>query len=101
MRMLINVKFPVAEFNEAVRDGSIGGKIRRILEEVQPENVYFTEQNGQRSAVMVVDLDDASKVPSLCEPWFLTFNATVEPRIAMSPDDLQKSGLENLGKRWT
>ncbi len=101
MRMLLNVRIPPAEFNRAVRDGTAGQKINRILEETKPEAVYFTEQNGQRGAVLIVDLPDPSKVPAIAEPWFLAFNADVEFRIAMTPDDLQKASLEELGKKWS
>ncbi len=101
MRMLLNVKIPHAEFNQAVRDGTLGQKVRRILEETKPEAVYFTEQNGQRAAILIIDLADPSKVPSFSEPWFLVFNADVEFHIAMTPEDLQKGGLEGLGKKWS
>jgi hypothetical protein len=101
MRMLLKVKFPHAEFNKAVRDGSIGNKMRRILEDANPEAVYFTEQNGQRGAILIVDMIDPSQVPALAEPWFLTFNADVEFHIVMTPEDLQKGGLEELGKKWS
>ena len=101
MRMLLNVKFPHAEFNQAVRDGTLGQKVRRILEDTKPEAVYFTEQNGQRAAILIIDLADPSKVPSFSEPWFLVFNADVEFHIAMTPEDLQKGGLEELGKKWS
>lgn len=101
MRMLLKVKFPHEEFNQAVRDGSIGNKMRRILEDIKPEAVYFTEQSGQRGAILIIDLIDPSKVPALAEPWFLTFNADVEFHIVMTPEDLQKSGLEELGKKWS
>jgi hypothetical protein len=101
MRMLVKVKIPPAEFNQAVKDGSVGTKVRRILEETKPEAVYFTEHKGQRGAIMIIDLVDPSKVPALAEPWFLTFNAEVEFHIAMTPEDLQKAGLEELGKKWS
>ena len=101
MRILMNVKMPHKEFNAAVKDGSAGSKLQRILEEIKPEAVYFTEQNGGRGAVLVVDLADASKIPALAEPWFLTFNADVEFRICMTPADLEKSGLDEIGKRWS
>ena len=52
MRMLLNVKFPHDEFNKAVRDGTVGQKIGAILEDAKPEAVYFTEQNGQRGAIL-------------------------------------------------
>jgi hypothetical protein len=98
--MLIHVKLPHREFNAAVRDGTAGRKLNRILEELKPEAVYFTEQNGQRGAVLIVDLADPSKIPSLAEPWFLTFNADVEFRVVMTPEDLGRAGLDELGKKW-
>jgi len=101
MRMLLNVKIPNEEFNKAIRDGSVGHKLRRILEDTKPDAVYFTEQNGHRGAILITDVADPSMVPSLPEPWFLAFNADVEFRIVMTPDDLQKAGLEELGKKWS
>lgn len=100
MRMLVQVKIPHKEFNAAVKDGSVGGKLKRILEETKPAAVYFTEYNGQRGAILIVDLADPSKVPSIAEPWFLSFNADVEFHIAMTPEDLGQAGLDGLGKRW-
>ena len=101
MRMLLNVKFPYEQFNKAVRDGSVGQKVGRILEEIKPEAVYFTEQNGLRAAILIIDMADPSKVPFFAEPWRLAFNADVEFRIVMMPEDLQMAGLEELGKKWS
>ncbi len=67
---------------------------------MKPEAVYFTENNGRRGAVMVVNLPDASKAPAYAEPCFLTFNADVEFHVAMTPEDLGRAGLEALGKKW-
>jgi hypothetical protein len=100
MRFMLNVKFPHREFNALVKDGTAGTKLNRILEAQKPEAVYFTEQNGQRSAIVIVDLPDASKIPALAEPWFLTFNADVEFRVVMLPDDLKKGGLDQIGRQW-
>lgn len=100
MRILQIVTLPHKEFNEAVLDGSVGTKMNRILESIKPEHVYFTERDGKRGAVMVVDLSDPSEIPALAEPWFLNFNADVHFQVAISPEDLQKSGLEELGKKW-
>jgi len=101
MRMLLNIKFPHEQFNKAVNDGSVGLKLRHILEDIKPEAIYFTEQNGQRGAILIVDMADPSRIPSFAEPWFLAFNADVEFRVVMTPEDLQKSGLEELGKKWS
>ncbi len=101
MRMLMQVKFPHREFNAAVREGTAGQKLNRILEETSPEAVYFTEYNGQRGAIMIVDVKDPSEIPAFAEPWFLTFNADVEFHAVMSPDDLKRAGLDELGKKWS
>src|SRR5271169_2791410 len=100
MRMLMNVTIPHQTFNAAVKDGSAGAKLAKIMDAIKPEAAYFTEQNGQRGAVLIVDLPDASKIPALAEPWFLTFQADVEFRIAMTPADLKKAGLNKLGEKW-
>jgi hypothetical protein len=100
MRMLMTVKLPQEPFNSSVRDGSAGMKIKRILDEIKPEAVYFSEFGGNRGGILVVNLNDASEIPALAEPWFLTFNAEVEFRIAMTPEDLARAGLETQGKKW-
>jgi hypothetical protein len=101
MRLMLNVKIPHQQFNAAVKDGTAGSKLNAILEAIKPEAVYFTEQNGHRGAVLIVDLPDPSRIPALAEPWFLTFQADVEFRIAMSAEDLKKAGLDELGKKWS
>jgi len=100
MRIMMNVTFPHKPFNAAVKDGSAGAKLGRILEAIKPEAAYFTDHDGCRSAVLIVELADASKIPALAEPWFLTFEADVQIRVVMTPDDLKKAGLEDAGKKW-
>ena len=100
MKMLMHVKVPHAKFNAAVKDGSVGTKMQRIIEEAKPEAVYFTEFDGRRGLIMIVNVETPSKVPSLAEPWFLMFEADVEFHIVMSPGELAQAGLEGLAKKW-
>jgi hypothetical protein len=100
MRMLLMIRLPNDTFNAAVRDGTAGPKTRTILDEVRPEAVYFTEMRGQRTVVMIVDLEKASMVPALAEPWFLTFNAEVEFHVVMDQEELQAAKLDMLGGKW-
>lgn len=100
MRMIMYVTFPVETFNAAVRDGSAGAKMKRILDQLKPEATYFTARHGQRSGILIVDLADPSKIPALAEPFFLLFNAGVEVHPVMLPQDLAAAGLEGLGKQW-
>ena len=101
MRMLMNVTVPNEPFNAAVRNGTVGQIIGKILEAIKPEAVYFTEQDGQRGAVLVVNVNRPSDIPALAEPWFLNFEADCQLRIAMTPDDVRDAGLEALGKKWS
>ncbi|MFP3891729.1 panthothenate synthetase [uncultured Ralstonia sp.] len=100
MRMLINVRVPNEPFNTYVRDGSITELIPRVMGEIKPEAAYFTELDGARGAVLIVNVDDPSQIPALAEPFFLLFDAECEFRIVMSPEDLQKAGLAGLGAKW-
>jgi hypothetical protein len=101
MRMLMHAKFPHATFNTAVKDGTVGKKIRRILDETKPEAVYFTEYEGHRGAILIVNVDDPSKVPAFAEPWFLLFDADVQFHIVMSPEELGRAGIEADAKKWS
>lgn len=100
MRMLFDIEIPNDPFNAMVKDGSVGPKLQEILGEVRPEAIYFTDQDGRRGAVMVAEVPGASAIPGLCEPFFLAFNATVKPRIAMTPEDLGAAGLDELGRKY-
>ena len=100
MRMLLHARIPHEEFNAAVRDGSAKKKIEQILDETKPEVVYFTEYEGRRGAIMVININDPSEVPKFAEPWFLSFKADVQFHVAMNPEELGRAGLEKLGKKW-
>ena len=101
MRMLLHVKIPHEKFNEAVRDGSIEKKMKQILGKTKAEAVYFTEYDGQRGAILIINIDDPSEVPKFAEPWFLSFKADVQFHIAMTPEELGRAGLEKLGEKWS
>lgn len=91
MRFLLKVSIPVESGNAAIRAGSIGEMIGRILKDIKPEAAYFAEENGQRTGFIVVNIQDAHQIPSVAEPWFLAFKASVEFHPAMTLEDLQKA----------
>lgn len=100
MKMLLTVDFPPEPFNSLVKSGKVGEIIGRIIETIKPETAYFTELDGKRGGIFVVDLQNPSDVPSFAEPFFLNFQASCKFRILMSPEDLQNAGLEEIGKKW-
>jgi hypothetical protein len=100
MKMIVHAKIPHEPFNTMVRNGTVGKTLNQILEEMKPEAVYFTNYDGRRGAIMIVDVADPSRVPAVAEPWFLVFNADVEFHVVMNPDDLRRAGLDAIGKKW-
>jgi hypothetical protein len=55
-----------------------------------------------RTAIMVVDMADASQIPAIAEPWFLAFGASVEIQPVMLPKYLAAAepAIENAVKKF-
>jgi hypothetical protein len=102
MRFLLKVNIPVESGNAAAKAGKLGATIQSILADTKPEAVYFTDNNGQRTAFIFLDMQDASQIPAIVEPWLLAFNASVEFHPVMTPDDLARAGaaIENAVKKY-
>lgn len=77
----------------------MGEIIGRILEAIKPETAYFTEQDGKRGGSFVINVKKPSDVFLFAEPFFLNFQAYCKFRILMSLEDLQKAGLDEIGKK--
>lgn len=92
MRFVIQAQVPADIGNDRIRDGSLGKTIQAILEEQQPEAAYFTEIGGQRTAILVVNLDNPAEIVKYSEPWWLSFGGTVEWHPAMVAEDLMAAG---------
>lgn len=103
MRFLLKVNIPVEAGNAAAKAGKLGGTIQSILEDLKPEAVYFAAENGQRTALIFLDMQDASQIPAIAEPWFLAFNASIEASPVMTPADLAKAGsaIEAAVKKYS
>src|SRR6059058_4406265 len=102
MRFMLKVSIPVEAGNAAAKAGKLGATIQSILSDLKPEAVYFTDDNGQRTAFLFIEMQDASQIPAIAEPWFLAFNAGVEFHPVMVPDDLAKasSSIEAVVKKY-
>ena len=100
MRFLVKVSLPVEAGNAAAKEGFKA--IPSILEEQKPEAAYFYLENGKRTALLVIDLQDPSQLPAIVEPWFIRFNAAVECHPAMVAKDLEKAGpaIEKAVKKY-
>lgn len=102
MRVLLKVGIPVESGNAAAKAGKLGATIQSILADLKPEAVYFTDGNGQRTGYIFLELQDASQIPAIAEPWMLAFNASIEFHPVMVPDDLAraKSAIDNAVNKY-
>lgn len=100
MRFILHISLPVEKFNQAVRDGTAGQKIRSILEDTKPEATYFAAEGGKRGGFLVVNMSEVTEMPRLAEPWFLHFDATVEFLPVMEPQELARAGLDQIAQKW-
>ena len=92
MRFLLKVNIPVEAGNTAAKAGKLGATIQAILADLKPEAAYFTDDDGQRTAFIIVEMQDASQIPAFAEPWFLAFSASIELHPVMIPADLANAG---------
>jgi len=99
MQMLMEVQLPNEPFSTLLKNGTAGETLQRILDEIKPAAAYFSEQDGQRGAFLLVDVAEPSRVPALAEPFFVRFDAKVKFRVCMTPEDLARSGLDEIGRQ--
>ena len=81
---------PVEAGNAAMKDGRLAKFIGSQMESLKPEAAYFYPDGGQRTAIFVFDLKDASEVAKIAEAFFSELNASVEFAPVMNIDDLKK-----------
>ena len=78
-------------------DGRLPKVMQSTVEQLKPEAAYFGPDGGQRTALIVFDMDDPSQLPAISEQFFSEFNATVEFFPVMDRADLERS-LSALGQ---
>jgi hypothetical protein len=100
MRFLVKATVPIEAGNKAIKEGTLSNTIRRVMEELKPEAAYFFEEDGHRTSLFVLNLEKASDIPRIAEPFFLGANAEVRLHPVMTAEDLAAAGLEELAKKW-
>ena len=95
-------EMPTEAGNAALQDPKFGDKVMGMLKDMKAEAAYFTTMDGQRGGYIIVDLADASQIPTVAEPFFLWLKADVTFQPAMRPEDLAKAGagIAAAVKKW-
>ncbi|MGW8883346.1 hypothetical protein [Streptomyces sp. NPDC055749] len=96
MRMLLTVRMDTEQANRAVSDGTMPKLIGDIVETLKPEAAYFTPTEGERTCMLVFDMEETAQMPPIAEPFFQA-GGKVSMQPVMNLDDLRK-GLGNLAR---
>lgn len=102
MKYILKVRIPNEFGNDLLKDPQFGLKMQELLAEVKAEAAYFTTMCGNRGAYVIVNMDDASQIPALAEPFFIALKADVDIIPVMTPEDLGKAGpaIQAAFKKW-
>ena len=103
MKYIMKIRFPSGkDGNDLLADPQFGKKMHNLLTEVKAEAAYFTTICGSRGAYVIVNIDDASQIPAIAEPFFIWLKADIDFLPAMTPEDLGKAGpaIEAAFKKW-
>ncbi|MGB7961014.1 MAG: hypothetical protein WCF46_14075 [Nitrososphaeraceae archaeon] len=82
---------PTVAGNKMVKDPNFLKNLEEYLQKFNCEAAYFTEVNGSRTMVLILDLPSTEMIPAIVEPLFQGFDANVEIHPAMNLDDLKKA----------
>jgi hypothetical protein len=91
MRVLVRAMIPTTAGNKMVKDPNFLKNIEDYIKKFSCEASYFTEVNGNRTMVFILDLPSSDMIPAIAEPLFQGFDANVEIHPAMNLDDLKKA----------
>lgn len=88
--------------NDRLKDPEFGHNMQKLLADAKVEAAYFTTICGNRGCFAVVNINDASEMPRVAEPFFLYLNAEIEWYPVMLPEDLAKAGphIADAVKKW-
>jgi hypothetical protein len=102
MRFLISCRFPTETANASIKDGSFRQNLQSILEELKPEAAYFTDMDGARGGYFIVNMDEASDIAAVAEPFLIALDATIKVQLVMTPEDLQKAtpAIEQAAQKY-
>jgi hypothetical protein len=95
VRMLLKMTVPVDRGNATIRDGSMQKVIEATVNQLKPEATYFYPADGQRTALIIFNLEKESDIVATVEPLWLGMEADIELVPVMNLDDLM-AGFQSM-----
>lgn len=96
MRMMMKARLDTAAASKAIQEGRLAAVMQSTMEKLNPEAAYFGPHGGGRTAFIIFQMDDPSRLPALTEPLLAELNARIEIFPVMDRADLER-GLSELG----
>jgi hypothetical protein len=96
MRMLLKVSVPAKPGNEAAKSGALKHTIQATMAKLKPEAAYFYPENGNRTTLMVFDMQGSWQLPATVEPLFEALGASITVTPVMNAEDLDR-GFKEAG----
>lgn len=103
MRVMLKAQWDMQSGNEAIASGKVASTVESILADLKPEAAYFIAENGTRTTLLFLNIENPSQLPAIAEPFFLAFNAKVDVTPCMKIEDLKEAGpaIERAVKQYT
>lgn len=101
MRFLVKVKPDRERTNKSIVEGTFEQRVQQVFSHIKPEAAYFFEEGGYRTAILIVDIQKASDIPNVGEPFFHAMQAEVHFHPVMSVQDLRESNLQATATQWS
>ncbi|HEY3780432.1 MAG TPA: hypothetical protein VGL56_05070 [Fimbriimonadaceae bacterium] len=103
MRFLVIASMPTDKVNKAMKHGTFGPTMEKFISEIKPEAAYFTEVEGIRTGMFIVNLTSSNEIMKVSEPLFHAFEATIKWHAVMSPEEVMSGAhfIEAAVKNYT
>ncbi len=87
MRVMVKANIPTATGNAAIKNGTMGPTLAKVIEALKPEAVLHG-RGGHADGLHFLDLKEPSDIPKSGEPLFLELDAQVTITPAMTFEEL-------------
>jgi hypothetical protein len=91
IRMMLKVQIPPEGGNQAIKAGNQGAIFEALIDQIKPEAVYFTQEDGLRTVYFVYKIQKTTDFAAIHEPLIQGFGARVYDMPALTWDELKKA----------